>query len=137
MNTPYINREAEEYFKNLAENKEALDKCYHYICNTLEEGLAAMDFEKLLSLIPYITSGEGHLAFEHIGESRRILRILNILSLERKYSERTFSSECFSKVELMEKYYLTLFAFRRLLFELSEDSMSEAAQYLQQPSRSR
>lgn len=131
MNTPYINQEAEEYFKNLAENKEALEQCYQYICNTLNEGLAEPDFEKLLSLIPYITTGEGHLAFEHIGESRRILRILNIISLELKYCDGTFATECFSKDELMAKYFLTLFAFRRLLFELSEDSVNEATQYLQ------
>lgn len=131
MNISYINREAEEYFKTLADNKEALDICYQHICNTLDKGLAELDFEKLLSLIPYITSGEGHLAFEHIGESRRILRILNIISLELKYSDGTFSTECFSKDELMAKYYLTLFAFRRLLFELSETSMEEATQYLQ------
>lgn len=131
MNTPYINLEAEEYFQNLADNKEALNTCYQYICDTLDQSLANQDYTALLSLIPYIETGVGHLAFEHIGETRRILRILNIIALEHKYLDYTFASDCSNMDELMEKYYLTLFAFRRLLFQLSDFSIDEAIQYLQ------
>ena len=131
MNTPYTNTEAEEYFQNLADNKEALNTCFQYICNTLDEALASQDYTVLLSLIPYIESGEGHLAFEHIGETRRILRILNIIALEHKYLEQTFASDCFCMNDLMAKYYLTLFAYRRILFQLSDTSIEEAIVYLQ------
>ncbi len=131
MNISYINTEAEEYFQNLADNKDALNTCYQYICDTLDNALATQDYTVLLSLIPYIESGEGHLAFEHIGESRRILRILNIIALECKYCTQTFASDSFSMKDLLEKYYLTLFAYRRILFQLSDTSTEEAIVYLQ------
>lgn len=51
--------EAEEYFKELAENKDATDKAYQYIQNTMDLSLAQEDTTKLLALIPYIESGEG------------------------------------------------------------------------------
>lgn len=131
MITPYINLEAEEYFQNLADNRDALTSCYQHICDTLNQALSVQDYDAMLSLIPYMESGEGHLAFEHIGETRRILRVLNIISLEHKYLGETFASDCACMEEIMRKYYLTLFAFRRLLFQLSDASVEEAVEYLQ------
>lgn len=131
MSTPYINNEAEEYFQTLEENKEALEVCYRHICDTINRALAIQDYELLFSLISYIESGAGHLAFEHIGEARIILRVLNIIALEHKYLGNTFASNCACLEELMDKYRLTLFAFRRVLFRLSDSSIDEAVEYLQ------
>ena len=58
--------------------------------------------------------------------------MLHIIELEQKYQKKLFSSGCTCKNSLWEKYMLSLFAFRRLLFQLSHDSMEEAAFYLQQ-----
>lgn len=130
MNTPYINLEAEEYFQKLADNRDALTSCYLHIRNVLNQALSSRNYNALFSLIPYIESGKGHLAFEHIGEIRRILRILNIIALEHKYLEKNFATDCITIDELLNKYYLTLFAFRRILFQLSDVSVDKAIEYL-------
>ncbi len=123
--------EAEEYFKELAENKDATDKAYQYIQNTMDLSLAQEDTAKLLALIPYIESGEGHLCFKYIGETRRILRVLHIIELEDKFQKIPFSSGCNTADELMDKYMLTLFAIRRILFKMSDQSIDEAIGFLQ------
>ncbi len=131
MNSFYTNNGAEEYFQNLADNRDALASCYQHICNTLNQALFFQDYDMLLSLVSYIESGEGHLAYEHIGETRRILRILNVIAFECKYLGNTFATDCTCMEGLMNKYSLILFSFRRLLFQLSEISVDEAEQYLQ------
>lgn len=123
--------EAEAYFKELAENKDATDKAYQYIQNTMNATLAQEDTPKLLALIPYIESGEGHLCFKYVGETRRILRALHIIALEDKFQKIPFSSGCNTADELMDKYMLTLFALRRILFKMSDQSVDEAMGFLQ------
>ena len=92
--------------------------------------LNTQDVKALLDLIPYIEQGKGALAYEHIGESRRILRILHIIQLELAYQKTPFFLHCVDKDSLMEKYMVSLFALRRLFFQLSEDSVIEAADWL-------
>lgn len=123
--------EAEEYFKELAENKDSTDKAYQYIQNTMDLSLAQEDTAKLLALIPYIESDDGHLCFKYIGETRRILRVLHIIELEDKFQKIPFSSGCNTADELMDKYMLTLFALRRILFKMSDQSIDEAIGFLQ------
>lgn len=135
MNT--LTAEAEQYFQELSQNREATKAACLYIDNTFEKALnkqknGKQDIDLLLSLIPYIESGDGELPYKYIGETHRILRILNIIQIERKYQMPLFCSDCNSKSSLMEKYMLTLFALRRLLFHLSDASAEDAACYLQQ-----
>lgn len=126
-----LRAEAEEYFKQLEKDRDATEKARQYISETLDAALDAQDLEQLLSLIPYIEEGEGHLAYQYIGEIHRTLQILHIIQLECRYHREPFCSDCTSGSALTEKYLLSLFAFRRLLFRLSEDSMAEAVFYLQ------
>ena len=125
------NVSTETFFKNLEENRNAIQNSWSYITETLNTALEYQDTDKLLRLIPYIEQGEGTLAYEYIGESRRVLQILHIIQLELTYQKTPFFLHCTDKDSLMEKYMLSLFAIRRLFFQLSADSVREASGFLQ------
>lgn len=135
MNT--LSSEAEQYFQELSQDREATKTACFHIDNTLDEALnmhktGRQDIDLLLSLIPYIESGEGELSYKYIGETHRIFRILHIIGMEHKYQMTLFCFDCNDRTSLVEKYMLTLFAFRRLLFHLSDSSTEDAVNYLQQ-----
>ena len=135
MNT--LTSEAEQYFQELDQDKAATRVACSYIENTLAEALNTppknrQDIDLLLSLIPYIESGAGELPYKYIGETHRILRLLHIIEMEYKYQMPLLCSGCYNKASLVEKYMLALFAFRRLLFHLSDASIEDAVLYLQQ-----
>ena len=123
--------EAEEYFRQFALDYNATQNAWHHILTAIDEALGRKNYDALWELIPYIEESDGHLAFQYIGKTHRILRILNILRLEHGYHKTLFCRGCDSMDALWEKYMLTLFAFRRLLFRLSEESRGEAVSYLQ------
>lgn len=127
----YSEKAAEDYFRQIELDRETTQKSYRHILAVIDTALAAGDYDALWALIPYIESGDGHLAFQYIGKTHRFLRILNILMLENKYQKTLFCEGCSNADTLWEKYMLTLFAFRRLHFRLSEESVSEAVAYLQ------
>lgn len=122
--------EAEAYFQQLKQDREAALTAYRHILSTIDTALPTADCEALLALIPYIEEGDGYLPFQYIGKTRRILRLLHIIELEHKFQKRLFSENCTTLEELLERYMLTLFSLRRLLFQLSETSVKEAAYYL-------
>lgn len=124
--------EPENYFRQLEQDHDATQRAYRHILTTFNTALPGRDYAALYDMIPYIESGEGHLAFQYIGKTRRFLRMLNIIALEGKYRKRMFCDNCDSADALWEKYMLTLFSFRRLLFQLSDESVSEAIAYLQE-----
>ena len=126
-----LQQEAEDYFQQIKVDFDATQDAYRHILATIDTALAKEDFSSLYGLISYIEKGDGHLAFRYIGKTHRLLRMLNIIALEDKYQKPLFCSGCGNTESLWEKYMLTLFAFRRLLFRLSEESVSEAAAYLQ------
>lgn len=122
--------ETEQYFQQAELDKDDTKESYQYILSTIDDALNSQNHEMLIELISYIESGKGHLAFQYIGKTRQILRILHIIELEQKYQKIMFSFDCQNVETLLEKYMLTLFAFRRLLFQLSADSVAEAICYL-------
>lgn len=126
-----LTKEAEDYFLNLSAHKEQAAQSYNYILSVIDNSLSNHDRESLLSLISYIEHGDGQLAFRYIGETRRLLCILNIICLEINYNQIPFFHDCTCAAELREKYMLTLFALRRLIFCLSDESVAEAVNYLQ------
>ncbi|MDE6129713.1 MAG: hypothetical protein K2G16_11065 [Lachnospiraceae bacterium] len=125
-----LNLSTDKFFQELNESKEIIRTSWSYITGTLDAALKGQDSKSLLALIPYIEQGEGTPAYEHIGESRQILRILHIVRLELTYQKTPFFLHCADKDSLMEKYMLSLFALRRLFFRLSEDSVKEAEDWL-------
>lgn len=120
----------ENYFRQLEQDYDATQRAYRHILTTLNTALPRQDYAALYDMIPYIESGEGHLAFQYIGKTHRFLRMLNIIALEGKYHKLMFCDDCDSAEALWEKYMLTLFSFRRLLFRLSDESVEEASIYL-------
>lgn len=124
--------EADKYFQEFEKNKESLQKAWDFITKTANEALPCQNYNLLLSLIPYIEEGDGNLAFKYIGEARRLLRLLHIIELERKFQKLPFSIHCNTMNELMEKYLLTLFALRRLQFTPSESAVLGANFFLSQ-----
>ena len=125
-----LNEEAENYFRQLDQDKEITQKAWQTIVNSTDSALKNENTNQLLSLIPYIENGDGHFAYQYIGQTHRLLRILHIIELENKYNKKLFLSNCSSYELLMEKYLLSLFALRRLLFQLSEESIDAAASFL-------
>lgn len=125
-----LNEEAENYFRQLIQDKEITQKAWQTIVNTTDSALKNENANQLLSLIPYIENGDGHFAYQYIGQIHRLLRILHIIELENKYHKKPFSSNCSNYELLMEKYILSLFALRRLLFQLSEESVNDAVSFL-------
>lgn len=121
-----------KFFDKYNQEYPAALSAFQFICSTLNEGLLENSNSKMLSLIPYIESGEGNLSFQYIGETRRFLRILYILRLEEKYGLKTFAHDISSYDALLEKYMLSLFALRRLAFALSPQSEEEASHFLLQ-----
>ncbi len=122
--------EAECYFRQLEEELPKVEEACRYINGRMREALADGDDRKLLSLIPYMESGKGKRAWKYVGGVRKILRVLQTISLETKYRMIPFHSGCRSKDELMEKYQVMVFALRRLENRLSEESVAEAKRFL-------
>lgn len=126
-----ISQEAEHYFQQMETDYSATQNAYRHILTNIDTALSTEKYSALFPLIPYIEEGEGYLAFRYIGKTHRILRILNIIALEDKYHKTLFCNDCCNFQTLWEKYMLTVFAFRRLLFQLSEESVKEAVNWLQ------
>lgn len=126
-----LRQEAEDYFRQMELDFDATQNAYRHILATIDEALTKKDYPALHGLIPYIEEGEGHLALQYIGKTHRLLCMLNIIALEDKYQKNLFCNGCDCTEVLWGKYMLTLFAFRRLMFRLSEESVSEAIAYLQ------
>lgn len=121
----------ERFFQRTEAAYPQAERAYQNIIDTIDSALYDHNLELILSLIPYIESGEGISAFRYIGEVHRILRILHITEFEKKHNKNLFLTECKDKAALMEKYMLSLYAFRRLLFQLSDASVEEASLYLE------
>lgn len=122
----------EHFFQRTEEAYPRAQAAYQSIIDTINCALCDHNTDLILSLIPYIESGEGIFAFQYIGEIRRIARILYITELEKKNRRKLFLTGCKDKSVLIEKYMLSLYAFRRLLFQLSDASVEEASLYLKQ-----
>ena len=125
-----LSKEAEQYFLQLELDKDDARNAYRHILSTIDTALASQQYSALSELLSFVEKGDGRLAFQYIGRTHRFLRILHIILLEQKYRKALFCFDCSSAEELWEKYMLTLFAFRRIQFRLSEDSATEAVQYL-------
>lgn len=126
-----LTREAEDYFSKAAAHNAQAQQSYQHILHTMDNALREHDTASLLSLISYIEHGDGQYAFQYIGKTQRLLCLLNIISLEIQYGQTPFFHDCTCAKELWEKYMLTLFAFRRLTFCLSDESVAEAVFFLQ------
>lgn len=125
-----LTQESEIYFWQLKEELPETKSACRYMDDLMDKALRSQNNDALLSLIPFIESGKGKLAWKHIGETRRVLQILSAIRLEVKYHTEIFCEGCRSKAELEEKYLVMLFALRRLVFRLSADSVEEAEQFL-------
>ena len=126
-----LSKESEQYFQQMELDKDSAQNAFQHILDTINTSLTSRDYSTLSELIPYIEEGDGHMAFQYIGKTHRFLRVLHIVELEQKYRKSLFCTDCNSAEDLWEKYMMTLFAFRRILFQLPETSINEAVQYLQ------
>lgn len=122
--------EAEEFFEKCNKEYPLALSTYDHISQTAEIALQQDDHTLLLSQLSQLETAEGYLSFQYISEARCLLRILNIINLEEKYETTCFAYQIKTKQELMEKYKLSLFALRRILFALSPESAAEAESFL-------
>lgn len=122
--------ELELYFQKKERNNEAARIANLHISQMLSHALPLQDIDSCLALIPYIKSGDGLWAYKYSAEVQRIFVILHIIEFEYKNSKTLFCSTCIDQDSLLEKYMLSLFAFRRLIFQLSATSVEEAVCYL-------
>lgn len=130
-----LEQEAQEYFCQLKKEYPLAVASYNTILSSINTLLTENNFDSLSSIISYIEEGEGLYAFNYIGATHRLLRILYILQLETKYFlSAPFILDCNNTDDLMNKYVLTLFALRRILFNFTEESVTDAIAWLQQNS---
>ena len=125
-----LEEEANQYIKELAENKEMIRSTYQHITDTITQALRAEDYDRLFSLIQYIENLKGTLSYSFTGRLHRILRCLHIIRLEYKYQCPLFCDGCLDADSLYDKYVTCLFALRRLTFRLSPESIEEAKSFL-------
>lgn len=126
----HLEEEAVQYFKELAENRENIQNTYQYVTDTITHALQADDYDQLFSLIQYIEGQEGSLSYRFTGRSHRILKYLHIIQLEYKYQCPLFCDGCHDADSVYGKYVACLFAMRRLMFQLSPESVAEAKSFL-------
>lgn len=132
MDQHSLELEATEYFDQLDKEYPLALDAYHSIIASCNSLLTSKSFHDLSSLIAYIENGDGQYAFKYIASTHRFLRIFYLMQLEEKYRISTpFYTACSSSDELMDKYLLTLFALRRVLFHFSEDAVAGALAWLQ------
>lgn len=132
MDQHSLEREATEYFDQLDKEYPLALDAYHSIIASCNSLLTSKSFHDLSSLIAYIENGDGQYAFKYIASTHRFRRIFYLIQLEEKYRISTpFYTACSSSDELMDKYLLTLFALRRILFHFSEDAVAGALGWLQ------
>lgn len=130
MNKENSLKEINDFFIELSTRKEITYNAFSHIQEQANNALQRKDYDQLLSLITYMEISDGHYALQYIGEARRIFRILNIISLEKKFGKTLFCYDCDSLNALMEKYVLVLFALRRIIFHLSDESVDNALTFL-------
>lgn len=121
----------EKHYRQLAQDLDAAQNAYENIISSIDTALESKNYDILPELITYMENGEGELALRYMDKAHRFLCVLNIVTLELKYRKELFCADCSSAETLWEKYTLTVFAFRRLLLRLSEESVRDAVYYLQ------
>lgn len=126
----HTREEADQYFRELQEHKEEIQAAYYHITDTITSALQKEDYSLLLSLIAWIESPEGQMSYRFSGKPHRILRYLHIIALEYKYRCTLFCTGCRDAESLYDKYVSSLLAMRRILFQLSPESVTEACDYL-------
>lgn len=126
----HSNAEADQYFRELKEQQEEIQAVYYHITDTITSALQKEDHPLLLSLISYIESQEGQSSYRFSGKPHRILRYLHIIELEYKYHCVLFCNGCQDADSIYDKYVSSLLAMRRILFQLSPESVAEAYDFL-------
>lgn len=126
----YLEEEADEYFKELAANREIIQSTYQYVTDTITQALQTRDLPKLFSLISYIEDLEDTKAYSFTGRSQRILKYLHIIQLEHNYQCPLFCDGCPDADSVYDKYVSCLFAMRRIAFQLPPESIKDADAFL-------
>lgn len=130
-NLTELYQSTEKHYQQLKQDLDAAQKAYENLISSIDAALRNRNYGALPELLPYMEKGEGELALRYMDRAHRFLCVLNIVALELKYRKNTFCADCDSAETLWEKYTLTVFAFRRLLLKLSEESVQEAIYYMQ------
>lgn len=126
------NQDSELFLNSIEEILPKAKEAHQHIICTINTALKRLDIELLLSMIPYIEEDNGMLSLQYIAQTTRIWRILHIIQLENQFHLSLFSTNCSNSDDLIEKYMLSLFALRRILFDLSISSRIGARKFLQE-----
>lgn len=119
-----------DYLTQLEHNKNAIDSAYRNILSEIDFFLPTSDFACLSHLLAYMKDGDGILACQYIGKTIRYRIALEIVATEHQFHMTLFSSGCSNHTELWSKYMSSVFCFRRILFSMSDASVTEAIDYL-------
>jgi hypothetical protein len=119
-----------DFFEKLPYYYNRGEKAYKHIEEMFNEFWKDGDAQRIQRLIAYIEEGEGNYAYRYIGGVHRILNLLHALQLEVKYGCVPVIDGCISMREVIDKYMTAVFAFRRIYFHLSEESVQEADEIL-------
>ena len=120
----------DDYFEKIRAKREDFVSCSSRVEEQLSEYLQSQDLHLLDNLIIYLEKGEGYLLLEIDASYHKLLRILKICQAESNYGQTPFCSGTANRGELLAKYDQAIYALRRILFQLSEDSVAEARAFL-------
>jgi len=123
----------DDYFEELSVSQDVIKERYRRITDKMEHAIKGKKIQEIFDCISFIESENGHALLKYVPEIHVYLRILYIITLEKKNDvtvENIFWHECDNLQSVHDKYHLTVFALRRLYFHLSKDSVNEARSYL-------
>ncbi len=120
----------DEYFEKIRAKREDFASCSSRAEEQLSEYLQSQDLHLLDNLIIYLEKGEGYLLLEIDASYHKLLRILKICQLESMHGFLPFCDGAIDRKSLLNKYDSVIYALRRILFQLSEDSVAQARDFL-------
>lgn len=123
-------QQEEDKIKRLEQNKNSFFAAFDKLRHHIDICLTTKDYPALFETIGYFKESDGILRLYQTSEIRRILVLLEFLSLEIKNNQTPYVSAATDFQSFMEQYTLTVFALRRLELALDDTSMSEAVCYL-------
>lgn len=123
-------KECDENMRQLEQDKAYCFEKYEEIRTHIDFCLTNKDYSSLMTLFEYFKEADYKPHLHITAETFRVMTLLQFLSMELEIGKTPFVSSANDFASFMEQYTLTIFALRRLEFEISDQAMAEAVAYL-------
>lgn len=123
-------KECDENMRQLEQDKAYCFQKYGEIRTHIDLCLKNKDYPSLMTLSEYFKEADDKPHLHITSETIRVITLLQFLTMELEIGKTPFISSANDFATFMEQYTLTIFALRRLEFEISDQAMEEAVAYL-------